>query len=96
MKKLLIAALLMVGTSAFADQETGVVFLKATDEDSVQRAVALINNDRHPTGGYFNDSCNGSRKVYAVDFTNGGYRVDRFGNLQRSGGKAIIKYSCQG
>lgn len=96
MKKLLLAAALAFGSAAFADTETGVVFLKATDEDSIQRAVAMINKDRHPTGGYFHDSCNGSRKVYAVEFTNGGYRVDRYGNLQRTGGKAVIKYSCQG
>ena len=94
MKTLLLSIAMLIGTSAFAAQQQGVIFVNATDEASIQRAVSQINNGTYP--GYFNDTCSGRRRVYAVELTNGGYRVDRYGNVIPTAGKAVIKYRCNG
>ena len=91
MKKMILIAALALGFTAYA--ETGVVIVSA-DEGTIQQTVQQINSGRYR--GHLHDSCNGRRKVYSVSIKNGGYRVDRYGNLQPTGPKAVIKYSCNG
>lgn len=78
MKKVILAAAFTMSSFAYAG--THVVFTDA-DEASIRATAAKINKDRN---------C----KVYAVEVNNGGYRVDRFGNLQPTSPKAAVKYSC--
>lgn len=89
MKKLILAASFLFAGSAFAN--TGAVVVNG-DDATIRQTVSRINSGH----GYFNDNCSGRRKVYAVEFTNGGYRVDKYGNLQETGGKAVVKYRCSG
>lgn len=78
MKKVILAATFALSSIAYAG--THVVYTDA-DEASIKAVAAKINKDR---------GC----KVYAVEIKNGGYRVDRFGNLQPTNAKAAVKYTC--
>ena len=89
-----ILIVLSVLFSSVAMAETGIVIIRNVNESNLQQIVIQINNGCHR--GYFHDSCNGRRKVYAVEVKGGGYRVNRYGQLERTGAKAIIKYSCNG
>ena len=93
MKKLILAASLLLTPSAFA--ETGIVRVENNPE-VIQKTVDLLRAGKYR--GHLHDSCDtfARRSAYSVTIGNGSYRVDRYGNLQWVEGKAIIKYSCNG
>lgn len=91
MKKLILAAALTLGTTAVA--QTGVIYSDA-DEATIRATVSAVNSGSYK--GYFQDSCSTKRSVYAVSITNGGYHVDRNGDLYSEAPQAIIKYRCAG
>lgn len=90
MKKIILATAVLFSGTAWSNT---AVYTVPADDATIRRTVDQINNGSlRPIG----DGCHPPRKVYAVELSNGGYRADRYGNLQPTGAKAHIKYSCGG
>lgn len=93
--KLLFILLFLVSTEAFAESESGVIFLRVQNEEEIEprirEVMKLVKKGRYRAPHY---NCNAKGRVYAVDVPGLRYRTDRDGNIEAFF-LAHLKYRCR-
>lgn len=95
--KLLFIFLILVSSKAFAEQESGVIFLRMQTEEEIEprirEVMELVKRGRY-RGPHYKCNGRGKGKVYAVDVPGLRYRTDSDGNIEAFY-LAHLKYRCR-